>query len=304
MRKEALLPAQYRLQAGCCLDLVMPFIRMDGSSMILHEITDEALSDAVMKHMTADVPVPEETASFEKDAGGTGSRPEKMEEQLKILSERERFATTLEERPPIPVTVSVSELKHPMYEEEMRQQAVPLSGEEGGASRGSAYHTLMEYLNYSDPDIPGQLESLVKCGKIDQFDADRIAVEDIKAFTEDPIGNRMRRAFGNNALHRETPFVIGRMARDLKEEWDSDEIVLVQGIIDAWFEENEKIVLLDYKTDRVARDTDPEGATLVRRYGLQLSIYADALRRMTGKEVSEVLIYSFALRKCIPVEMI
>ena len=33
-------------------------------------------------------------------------------------------------------------------------------------------------------------------------------------------------------------------------DWDSDERILIQGIIDAWFEEDDGLVLVDYKTDR------------------------------------------------------
>ena len=312
LRREVLLPARYRLQAGCYLDLIMPVKWKNGTSLDFSEIREQDLWNTVREHITG-----QRTASIEAGSEAVDDdRLTKLREELALLSARERYVSALEERTPIPVTVSVSELKHPMYEEEMRQQAMELSGDtgsgsftaddlsdsaEGGAARGSAYHTLMEHLDYSDPDIEGQLESLVKCGKIDQFGADRIRVEDIRAFTEDPIGHRMRNAFEKNVLHRETPFVIGRKARDLKNEWDSDEIVLVQGIIDAWFEENGKIVVLDYKTDRVAEKDDPEGETLIRRYRLQLSIYADALRSMTGLETDEVLIYSFALGKCIPV---
>ena len=315
LRKEVLLPAQYRLQAGCYLDLIMPVKWKAPTPLVFNEITERDLWDTVKAHMNGPQNTPKEAGTEEID----DEMLTRLREHLAILSARERYVSVLEERTPIPVTVSVSELKHPMYEEEMRQQAMILSDDagsdsspgtaglsedrEGGAARGSAYHTLMENLNYCDPDIEGQLESLVKCGKIDRFGADRICVEDIAAFTRDPVGIRMRNAFEKNDLHRETPFVIGRKARDLKEEWDSDEIVLVQGIIDAWFEENGKIILLDYKTDRVDGHSDPEGETLIRRYRLQLSIYADALRSMTGMDTDEALIYSFALRKCIPVNI-
>ena len=60
-------------------------------------------------------------------------------------------------------------------------------------------------------------------------------------------------------------------------------------------------MLLDYKTDRVDSGTDPDGETLVRRYALQLRIYADALASLTGKKVGEMLIYSFSLGKTIAI---
>ena len=67
-------------------------------------------------------------------------------------------------------------------------------------------------------------------------------------------------------------------------------MVLIQGIIDVYFEEDGDIVVADYKTDRVE-----EGAELIRRYQVQLDYYAEALERLTGKKVKEKIIYSFAL---------
>ena len=73
-----------------------------------------------------------------------------------------------------------------------------------------------------------------------------------------------------------------------------EEIMLVQGIIDAYFEEDGELVLVDYKTDRVA------GVQELRdRYQIQLDLYERALQQITGKKVREKLIYSVSLRKTI-----
>ncbi|MDO5574953.1 MAG: PD-(D/E)XK nuclease family protein, partial [bacterium] len=77
---------------------------------------------------------------------------------------------------------------------------------------------------------------------------------------------------------------------------DPGETVLVQGIIDAYFEEDGELVVVDYKTDRVTT-----GEELVGRYRMQLDYYAQALEQLTGKHVKEKLIYSFALRREIEV---
>ena len=79
---------------------------------------------------------------------------------------------------------------------------------------------------------------------------------------------------------------------------ESEEPVLVQGIIDVFWEEEDGIVLLDYKTDRVEN-----AGELLMRYRAQLLLYADALdRSFAGKKVKEILIYSFRLNQMIPVE--
>ena len=80
-------------------------------------------------------------------------------------------------------------------------------------------------------------------------------------------------------------------------ELQSSELVVVQGIIDAYFEENGELTLIDYKTDRVPKDG---GADILRqRYRRQLDYYQYALEKMTGKKVAERLIYSFALKETI-----
>ena len=72
-------------------------------------------------------------------------------------------------------------------------------------------------------------------------------------------------------------------------------MILVQGIIDVYWEEEDGIVLLDYKTDRVDADKD-----LVLRYERQLELYKNAIEASYGVKVKEVLIYSFALERSIP----
>ena len=60
--------------------------------------------------------------------------------------------------------------------------------------------------------------------------------------------------------------------------------------MDAWFEEEDGLVLLDYKTDRIRTDQE-----LIARYHTQLEVYAKALEQMTGKKVKERCMYSFSL---------
>ena len=82
---------------------------------------------------------------------------------------------------------------------------------------------------------------------------------------------------------------------------DSEELVLIQGIIDAYLEEPEGLVLIDYKTDHVPAGL-PRGAKLLTdRYRIQLDYYARALTQLTGKKVKERIIYSMALQQSIEV---
>ena len=116
-------------------------------------------------------------------------------------------------------------------------------------------------------------------------------------FLQSPLGKRMSRALEEGRLHREQQFIIGIPAREMGAG-DSDELVLIQGIIDAYFEEPDGLVLRDYKTDRVDNEE-----ILIQHYQEQLDYYGRALTQMTGKPVKERLIYSFALNREIPVPL-
>ena len=70
---------------------------------------------------------------------------------------------------------------------------------------------------------------------------------------------------------------------------------MIQGIIDAWFEEDGEIVLVDYKTDR---GISAEG--LADRYRIQLDYYVRALDAIEGLPVKERILWSFALGREVP----
>ena len=124
----------------------------------------------------------------------------------------------------------------------------------------------------------------------------------------------MKQAFLSGKLFRERQFVMGSFedlnavkeeeAPDLSEDFGvpDEELLLIQGIIDAYFIEEDPdsgpgIVLVDYKTDRI-RSEEYYRET----YSPQLAAYADALERSTGYQVKERIIYSLELGKEIPLK--
>ena len=68
--------------------------------------------------------------------------------------------------------------------------------------------------------------------------------------------------------------------------------MMLQGIVDLYFEEEDGLVVVDYKTDRVDAEE-----VLASRYRVQLEWYERALEQATGKKVKEKWIWSFALGK-------
>ena len=125
-----------------------------------------------------------------------------------------------------------------------------------------------------------------------------IRISDILLFLESSSGKRMSAAAGKGKLWREQPFVLGVDADQVYPGFSGEpgsqekEVILVQGIIDAYFEEKDGIVVLDYKTDKVK-----SAEQLKERYHAQLEYYAQSLEGLLEKPVKEKIIYSFTLRE-------
>ena len=195
---------------------------------------------------------------------------------------------------------SISEFEHFDKEQEEQEEKVPIpeflqeKEEIKGADRGTLYHKFMECLRIGEvkrlSDVKTQLEELVRKGIFTVEESKVFYHKKILAFCESSLGKRMAAAESSEKLWREAPFVIGLPARQVKEEWDSDELVLVQGMIDAYFEEDGELVLVDYKTDKVQSEKE-----LVNRYQSQLNYYQKALEQISGKCVKEKVIYSLHL---------
>ena len=98
-------------------------------------------------------------------------------------------------------------------------------------------------------------------------------------------------------VQREKPFYINIPIKEIyKQELEGD--ILVQGVIDLYFiDEQDKLVLVDYKTDYV--DDEKE---LIKKYKIQLQIYKNALEQALERKVDEVKIYSTWRNKEINVE--
>lgn len=174
------------------------------------------------------------------------------------------------------------------------------AGVNPGALRGTAVHRVMECLDFKslcDIDtkdhvavsafVKKSMDEMLKKGLItdDMYRLTRPKL--IEQFVSSDVAARMAQADKRGDLFKEKPFVMDY------------EGVLVQGIIDVFWLENDKIVLLDYKTDRVNAAKE-----LIDRYSTQLKLYADALGRIFSTDgqsiqADERLIYSFHLQQTI-----
>ncbi|HJA66776.1 MAG TPA: helicase-exonuclease AddAB subunit AddA [Candidatus Mediterraneibacter cottocaccae] len=165
-----------------------------------------------------------------------------------------------------------------------------------GASRGSAYHKLLELLDfardYDESSLKSAIEELRDEGKLTEDMAECIRVPDILSFLHCGSGRRMTAAAVRGQLFKEQPFVLGVDAGEIYPGETTEDMILVQGIIDVYFEEPDGLVVLDYKTDKVRKASE-----LTEKYHAQLDYYGQALERLLQKPVKEKIIYSFTLKE-------
>ena len=223
-----------------------------------------------------------------------------VKEQLK---EQLSFLYPYEAEGKIKPKMTVSELKKRAYmeEEEIEEEVViPLlpkflqaETEVSGAARGTAFHRVMELLDftkeYQTDTLKTAIDEMVGREMLTKDMAESVPVEDVLRFLQSTIGQRMQEASKKGVLHREQPFVLGDSSL-------CSDVTLVQGIIDVYFEEDDEWVILDYKTDRVWNETQ-----LQERYKVQLDYYGKALEQMTNKRVKSKMIYSFTMHREIEV---
>ena len=142
-----------------------------------------------------------------------------------------------------------------------------------------------------------QIAWMRQTGRLAQGFYEAVSVPNLVDFLTGKAAFRMGEAARAGKLYKEQPFVMGIPASRLGDGFPAEETVLIQGIIDVFFEEEDGFVVLDYKTDAVSA-----AAELVKRYQVQLSYYSEALDQIFGYEagadkqpVKERIIYSFKL---------
>jgi len=172
-----------------------------------------------------------------------------------------------------------------------------------GTDRGTLYHKVLELIDlaktHNKEELIAQLHDMVRRGQIKESDIELLNLDYINGFLQSEVAARMCRAKAMGKLYKEKQFVIGIKASEVKKELDSEELILIQGIIDVFFEEDGELVLLDYKSD-IVKDQGEE--LLIKRYQVQLDYYQRALEQMMKKKVKEKIIYSLHLGKEIRIK--
>ncbi|HEK4626714.1 helicase-exonuclease AddAB subunit AddA [Clostridioides difficile] len=223
-----------------------------------------------------------------------------------------------------PATISVTEIKKIQnnYEEELintifEQKVIlkkPLfiQNEEerekiSGTERGTIVHLVMEVLDLKNVssvnDIKSQIRGFVSKGIITEKQASIVNPYKIYKFFASNIGKRMLNA---EIINREKSiyaqvnmkdiYIYEKLINNDDKKFYDNESVMLRGIVDAYFEEDNQIVLVDYKTDFVNEENINQ---IIEKYKKQLDLYADIIETLTGKSVKEKCIYLFGVDEAV-----
>lgn len=176
----------------------------------------------------------------------------------------------------------------------------------GAAEIGTSTHLFMQFCDFdkAEADVYAEAQRLADLGFIKEENKDLISYNEIKAFFKSDLYKRMKAAKVNDRIFcREYRFNIELDAADFTADEQrkkalSEEKLLVQGVIDCFFEEEDgSITVADYKTDRIYGDNGI--AEFKKRHELQLSYYKKAVERISLMPVGNCELYSFCLGKSV-----
>ena len=223
----------------------------------------------------------------------------------------------------IPTKASVSKLKEKMNEElEFEKIMVSRENEDqtqldtkfakpkflteqeekiSSSQKGTLLHLCMQKLknkkDYSQQDIKDLIEEMRLKNQITDKQQEAINLNKIYKFTQNEIWKRMQKS---KILQKEKAFYINIPINTIYKEADLQGDILVQGIIDLYFvDEDDKLVLLDYKTDYIEQGKEQ---SLIKKYKVQLDLYKNALEEALKRKVDETYIYSTYLDKLIEIK--
>ncbi|MCI9263322.1 MAG: helicase-exonuclease AddAB subunit AddA [Oscillospiraceae bacterium] len=243
---------------------------------------------------------------------GAGERKEEGTDP-EVLLESFRWRYPHEGDVELPSKLTATQLKGRELDEEAAQEAPrPLSplrfdrprfaAERLGltpAEKGTALHLVMQYIDFdrcgSVTGVEGEIRRLVEERFITPQQAQAVEGEKVYAFFASELG---RQAMGSGTLRREFKFSVLSPAERYYPQAGQGERVLLQGVVDCYFETGSGITVVDFKTDHVYGDALLKRA---EEYRPQLEAYGEALGEITGKAVCRRVLWFFSEERAVEV---
>ena len=310
------------IESSSYLDFLMPVLGKTGIRVSVWNETDLAMGDLREQIELGGRERLLEHAGEYGDAEALAKLRSRLREKYAFEKLAGLYTKTTVSELKIAAMADKDEAAYHTFEEKEVQPYIPTFRREeeavSGTVRGNAYHRVMELMDFEQliselGGAPGEdyetyrghwrqdktavvlrafLEAEVASRRLKREYADAVNVRKLLHFLESELAYRMLAAQREGKLYREQPFVMGVSAAKLGGDFPDTESVLIQGIIDVFFEEGDGIVLLDYKTDAVSTMEE-----LRNRYETQLDYYSEALTKLRQRPVTEKLLYSFHLER-------
>lgn len=163
------------------------------------------------------------------------------------------------------------------------------------AEIGTLMHLILQKLdfreNYNEKTLNDLIQKLIYLNIVTEKQSQYIDKKRLLEFTKTELFKEIQNA---KEIYKEQPFHMSVIDENTKES------ILIQGIIDLYYiNQNNEIVLVDYKTDYVEKNNEQE---LIEKYKPQVKIYKKAIEEALNKNVEKVYIYSVYLNKEILVK--
>ena len=221
---------------------------------------------------------------------------------IDLLKERTGFVYRNQAVLKIPQKVSASELAHnegDSFDKIFLKPAFMSKGNTSAVEKGTAHHKFLQFCNFKDAknDLQAELDRLLSENILTQEQFDAINKEEVQKFLD---GSLAKRITASPLIMREERFTVNIKAGMLDSTLEGDSAdtrVVMQGAVDLIFKEDNELVVVDYKTDRV-RDI----SRLKELYAKQLNLYKLAVEEFTDYKVKECIIYSIHLNDYIAVD--
>lgn len=166
------------------------------------------------------------------------------------------------------------------------------------AQKGTALHKFMQHCHMGDAkvSVENEIARLLEFNFLSKLEAASLDVQKIKQFFLSPLYKRIE---ASPLFEKEFKFMVEFPATYFDSSLDKqyeNELVVVQGVVDGFFEQDGEIVIIDYKTDKIKNLSE-----LKDRYSIQLKIYKKAIGQVMDKPIKELILYSFELSDMIRV---
>jgi len=174
------------------------------------------------------------------------------------------------------------------------------------AEKGTAVHKVMEHISFDQSNDAGRVAECIAALRqkfiLGEQEANALDSRSISAFFDSDIG---RRACSAKQLRKEAAFNYQKPIGDVlaDPETAEDDRIIIQGTIDCFFEEDDGLVLLDYKTDRLCGDPVQWAKDMTDRYRPQIRLYREALEACTGGRVKEAWLFLFDIGEAVEVQL-